>query len=82
MRKGPRGGEGDCDPIMRHTFRAASEDFARQVGLRIPAGAALSSDGRRQGLDADVAAMRAYNAGEGHAAHAIVDASPSAPDSD
>ena len=64
MRKGPRGGGRDRDRIIRHTVRTESEDFAKQVGLRIPEGAALTPDGLRQHREAYVAAMRAYNAGE------------------
>ncbi len=64
MRKGPRGGGRDRDRIIRHTIRTESEDFAKQVGLRIPEGAALTPDGLRQHREAYVAAMRAYNAGE------------------
>jgi hypothetical protein len=64
MRKGPRGGGRDRDRIIRHAIRTESEDFAKQVGLRIPAGAALTPDGLRQHREAYVAAMRAYNAGE------------------
>jgi len=64
MQKGPRGGGRDRDRIIRHTIRTESEDFAKQVGLRIPEGAALSPDGLRQHREAYVAAMRAYNAGE------------------
>ena len=64
MRKGPRGGGRDRDRIIRHTIRTESEDFAKQVGLRIPEGAALSPDGLRQHRAAYVEAMRAYNAGE------------------
>jgi hypothetical protein len=63
MRKGSRGGGRDRDRIIRHTIRTESEDFAKQVGLRIPEGAALTPDGLRQHRDAYVAAMRAYNAG-------------------
>ena len=48
MRKGPRGGGRDRDRIIRHTIRTESEDFAKQVGLRIPEGAALSTDGLRR----------------------------------
>ena len=51
-------------PIIRHTVRAESEDFAKKVGLRIPEGAALTPDGLRQHRESYVAAMRAYNAGE------------------
>jgi len=64
MRKGPRGGGRDRATIIRHTIRTESEDFAKQVGLRIPEGAALTPDGLRQHREAYVAAMRAYNAGE------------------
>ena len=64
MRKGPRGGGRDRDRIIRHTIRTESEDFAKQVGLRIPEGGALTPDGLRHYRDAYVAAMRAYKAGE------------------
>jgi hypothetical protein len=64
MRKSPRGGGRDRNRIIRHTIRTKSEDFAKQVGLRIPEEAALSPDGLRQHRTSYVAAMRAYNAGE------------------
>ncbi len=64
MRKGPRGGGRDRDRIISHTIRVESEDFAKQVGLRIPEGAALTPDGLRQHRETYVAAMRAYHAGE------------------
>ncbi len=64
MRKGPRGGGRDRDRIIRHTIRTESEDFAKQVGLRMPEGAALTPDGLRQHREAYVEAMRGYNAGE------------------
>jgi hypothetical protein len=64
MRKGPRGGGRDRDKIIRHTVRTESEDFAKQVGLRIPEGAALTPDGLRQHRESYLDAMRAYNAGE------------------
>ncbi|MFI5255235.1 MAG: hypothetical protein ACHQ15_07250 [Candidatus Limnocylindrales bacterium] len=64
MQKGPRGGGRDRDRIIRHTIRTESEDFARQVGLRIPEEAALTPDGLRQHRETYVAAMRAYNAGD------------------
>jgi hypothetical protein len=64
MRKGPRGGGRDRDRIIRHTIRTESEDFAKQVGLRIPEEAALNPDGLRRHRRAYVAAMRAYNAGK------------------
>ncbi len=64
MRKGPRGGGRDRDRIIRHTIRTESEDFAKQVGLRIPEGAALTPEGLRRHREDYVAAMRAYNAGQ------------------
>ena len=64
MRKGPRGGGRDRDRIIRHTIRTESEDFAKQVGLRIPEEAALTPAGLRQHRETYVEAMRAYNAGQ------------------
>ena len=65
MRKGPRGGGRDRDRIVRHTVVTESEYFARQVGLRIPEGGALTPDGLVAHRKAYVAAMRAYDRGEG-----------------
>ena len=48
MRKGPRGGGRDRNRIIRHTIRTESEDFAKQVGLRIPEEAALTPEGLRE----------------------------------
>jgi hypothetical protein len=74
VRKGPRGGGCDRDQIIRHTICTESEDFAMQVGLRIPEGVALTpgwtaaaSAGLRRG-DARVQRRR------GHPAHAVLDA--------
>jgi hypothetical protein len=64
MRKGPRGGGRDRNRIIRHTIRTESEDFAKQVGLRIEEEAALSPEGLRQHRETYVAAIRAYNAGK------------------
>jgi len=64
MRRGPRGGGRDRNRIVRHTIRTESEDFAKQVGLRIPEEAALTPEGLRKHRADYVAAMRAYNAGE------------------
>lgn len=64
MRKGPRGGGRDRDKIIRHTIRTESEDFARQVGLRIPEEAALTPEGLREHRSSYIAAIRAYNAGK------------------
>jgi hypothetical protein len=65
MRKGPRGGGRDRDQIIGHTIRTESEDFAKRIGLRIPERAAMTPDGLRQHRESYVAAMRAYNDGEG-----------------
>jgi hypothetical protein len=64
MRKGPRGGGRDRNRIIRHVIRNESEEFAKQVGLRIPEEGALTPDGLRQHRETYVAAMRAYNAGQ------------------
>jgi hypothetical protein len=64
LRKGPRGGGRDRDLIVRHVIRNESEEFAKQVGLRIPEEGALSPDGLRQYRKDYVVAMRACNAGE------------------
>jgi hypothetical protein len=65
MQKGPRGGGRDRDQIIRHTVRNESEEFAKRVGAGVPEGAALSPDGLREHRERYLAAMRAYNAGEG-----------------
>ena len=65
MRRGPRGGGRDRDTIIRHVIRNESEEFAKQVGLRIPERAAMTPDGLRRHRETYVEAMRAYNAGEG-----------------
>ena len=64
MLKGPRGGGRDRTRIVRHTIRTESEDFAKQVGLRIPEEAALSREGLRQHRASYLAAIRDYNAGK------------------
>jgi hypothetical protein len=65
MSKGPRGGGRDRDQIIRHTIRNESEEFAKQVGLRVPECGALTPKGLRDYRAKYVDAMRAYNAGEG-----------------
>ncbi len=65
MRKGPRGGGRDRDEIIRHTVRTESEGFAKRLGLRIPEDGALTPDGLVTHREAYVAAMHAYNRGEG-----------------
>ncbi|HEX5239472.1 MAG TPA: hypothetical protein VFW20_00570 [Candidatus Limnocylindrales bacterium] len=64
MRKGPRGGGRDRNRIVRHTIRTESEDFAKQVGIRIPEEAALTPEGLRRHRHDYLEAMRAYNRGE------------------
>ncbi|MDQ1708863.1 MAG: hypothetical protein QOG49_248 [Frankiaceae bacterium] len=65
LRKGPRGGGRDRDRVIRHTIRTESEDFAKQVGLRIPEDGALAPKALRDYRERYVDAMREYNAGEG-----------------
>lgn len=64
LRKGPRGGGRDRDRIIRHTIRTESEDFAKQVGIRIPEEAALTPAGLREHRESYIAAIRAYDRGE------------------
>src|SRR5207344_3170070 len=64
MRKGPRGGGRDRDRIIRHTIRTESEEFAKQIGLRIPEEGALTPAGLHVYRESYLAAMRAYNAGQ------------------
>ncbi len=64
MRTGPRGGGRDRNRIIRHTIRTESEDFAKQVGLRIPEEAALTPEGLREHRRSYLEAIRAYNAGK------------------
>jgi hypothetical protein len=63
MRKGPRGGGRDRDRIISHTVRVESEDFAKQVGLRIPEGGALTRPGLVAYRKKYIAALRAYEGG-------------------
>jgi hypothetical protein len=65
MRTGPRGGSRDRDKIIRHTIRTEREEFANRLGLRIAESGALTPDGLVAHRQAYVAAMRAYNRGEG-----------------
>ena len=64
MRAGPRGGGRDRNRIFRHVVRNESEEFAKQVGLRIPEEAALTPEGLRHHRESYLEAMRAYNAGK------------------
>jgi len=64
LRAGPRGGGRDRNRIIRHVVRTESEDFAKQVGIRIPEESALTPEGLRQHRERYLAAMRDYNAGK------------------
>jgi hypothetical protein len=66
MRKGPRGGGRDRDRIIRHVIRNESENFAKQVGLRVPEYGAMTPDGLRDYRAAYLEALRAYQRGEVH----------------
>jgi hypothetical protein len=65
LRRGPRGGGRDREEVIHHAIRVEREDFAKRVGLRIPEDAVLTAAGLRKYRTAYVAAMRAYNTGEG-----------------
>ena len=64
MQKGPRGGGRDRDEIIGHTIRTEYGLFAKRIGLRVPE-AALTPRRWRDHREEYVAAIRAYNAGEG-----------------
>jgi hypothetical protein len=61
MQKGPRGGGRDRDQIVRHTV-VTEQDWAKKLGLRPPAGAALTDDGLKAHRDAYSSAIRAFHA--------------------
>lgn len=65
MRKGPRGGGRDRDDIVRHALRVESQDFAKRLGLRIADEVAFTPSMLQEHRESYIAAMRAYNAGEG-----------------
>jgi len=66
LRKGPRGGGRDRDKIIGHVVRVESLDFAKRLGLQVPdEGPPLTPKGLRHYREQYVAAIRAYNAGEG-----------------
>src|SRR5688572_20095950 len=64
MRKGPRGGGRERDEIIRHVVRVETLDFAARVGIIFTEDTVPFGDLPRY-RDDYVAAMRAYNAGEG-----------------
>jgi len=61
MRKGPRGGGRDRDPIVRHTL-GTEQHFAEKVGVRTPHGALLTNEGLTAHRDAYRTALRAAHA--------------------
>jgi hypothetical protein len=63
MRAGPRGGGRDRNRIVRHVIRNESEEFAKQVGIRIAEEAALTPEGLRHHRETYLQAMHDYNAG-------------------
>ncbi len=64
MRKGPRGGGRERDEIVGHVIRTEYGLFAKRIGLRVPE-AALTPKRWRDHRASSLAAIRAYNAGEG-----------------
>jgi hypothetical protein len=64
MRKGPRGGGRERDEIIRHVVRVETLDFAARVGLKYTEETVPFRE-LPSYRDSYVAAMRAYNAGEG-----------------
>jgi hypothetical protein len=64
MQKGPRGGGRERDEIVRHVLRVERLDCANRVGLGLPDDD-VPLDALRDHRASYVAAMRAYNAGEG-----------------
>ncbi len=73
MRKGSRGGGRDRDRIISHTVRVESEDFARQVGLRITGGRG-AHPGRTAAASRDLRCGDAHVQRRGGQAHAVLDA--------
>ena len=64
MQKGPRGGGRERDQIIRHVLRVERLDCANRLGLGLPDDDE-PLDVLRDHREPFVAAMRAYNAGEG-----------------
>lgn len=64
MRKGPRGGGRERDEIVGHVIRTEYGLFAKRIGLRVPE-AALTPKRWRDHRQSYLAAIRAYNTGEG-----------------
>lgn len=61
MKKGPRGGGRDRDRIVRHVL-ATEQDWAKKLGLSVPADAVVSDDhGLNEFRDAYCAAIRTFN---------------------
>lgn len=67
LRRGPRGGGRDRDPIVRHTF-AAELDWAKGIGVHTSLDAMLTTEGVRAHRSAYCAAIRALHV-QGKLAH-------------
>lgn len=61
LRKGPRGGGRDWDPIVRHTL-AAEQDWAKKLGILAPPDGMLTAEGLPTHHDAYCAAIAAFYA--------------------
>jgi hypothetical protein len=67
LRRGPRGGGRDRDPIVRHTF-AAELDWARGIGVHTSLDSMLTAEGVRAHRSAYCESIRALHA-QGKLAH-------------
>jgi len=65
LQKGPRGGGRDREEIVGHVMRVESGDFAKRVGVPEPDVEPTTKAALRKHRTAFLAAMRAYDAGEG-----------------
>jgi hypothetical protein len=61
MRKGPRGGGPDRDPIIGHVLVNEGEDFSRRIGVPTPREVMLTPDGLRAHRATYLAAFRERN---------------------
>ena len=61
MRKGPRGGGRDRDPIVQHTLSTEQKAFAKMIGVLTPDEALLTDSGLNAHRDAYCDAIRDYH---------------------
>jgi hypothetical protein len=61
LRKGPRGGGRDRDQIRRHVVVNELDDYAKRVGVRLPAEVLDTPDGLRGYREDYLAAIRQHN---------------------